>query len=936
VDFVEVRLPGDEREFYLVLEYLEGMPGASLRDRIKKSDSGLNPEEVLQLFVRYLDCLDHLHRNGIIHRDIKPGNLYAPEHNPQRAKVFDLGIAHDEEGTRTHGQVPGTLDFMAPEFATQTSGRGSAQSDIYAIGLTLYQSLTTKLPFPRLPEKENDAWIAFFRRSEEPLNCPFDHPVFATHSELIPLIRRALAHNPKRRFESAAAMRDEIKKILLNWSIRTLDHYEESQTAITVPVEPAAPTSDRENLEVDVAETATEAADLHEIERELAQAVPPSSAKTIPEKPIAPPQPPIDLAKLEQQRAAEEAERIAKERERKAAEEIRHKEREAAELAEQERRRVAAAEAAEKKRIEDERRAKIRAERAVKMRRAAAKVAKIGGIFAAVAALAVGGYFGWNKAKIQMRENSFNHAVTRSNTEFNSGNFSAAINDANMALAIHQDIAPMQKLIADANQQIRLHESCNQAVKNGQNAFDSHDYSNAVIYAVTALKYVPNELAATKLQESAQRFLIDYHDAVNAAFNAGNFTNTMAQANKALVIYPNDKEMQQLKARAQMEIDKQKAYREAMNNAKTDFDRGDFTNAVRLAVEALQQIHNDPNATNLRDRAQKLLGDYHDAVNAANAAFSAGNFTNTVAQTDKALVIYPNDKEMQQLKARAQMEIDKQKAYREAMNNARVAFDGQDLTNALAQAKAALLIFPGDPKATKLRDNVQAYLDILNAAYTAYKNGDFATAEAKANAVLDIYPTKAAMLQIKAAAQGKIENKRAYDDAMSRARAALDNLDYTSAVAWATTALQKMPGDEAATKIRENAQQSLNLFNDMTKQAQTAYQQEDWSGAVTLADKALAIRKDDATMQKLKTDVRRRLDDSLATLLINFNVTVPPEIKYARDKKASRLTQIRESDKPYYQSQVDKLENAYRAGNWLREGNRQTSIQDLRTAITIW
>ena len=214
VDFVEVRLRADEREYYLILEYLEGMPGASLRERIKHSESGLEVTEALRLFMGYLDCLEHLHHNGIIHRDIKPGNLYAPEHNPQKAKIFDLGIAHDEEGTRTHGQVPGTLDFMPPEFATQASGRGSPQSDIYSIGVTLYLSLTKKLPFPRLPEKESEAWVAFIKRLENPLECPFDHFVFKRHPELAPLLRRALANDPKRRHASARAMRDEIQGIM--------------------------------------------------------------------------------------------------------------------------------------------------------------------------------------------------------------------------------------------------------------------------------------------------------------------------------------------------------------------------------------------------------------------------------------------------------------------------------------------------------------------------------------------------------------------------------------------------------------------------------------------------------------------------------------------------------------------------------------------------
>jgi hypothetical protein len=457
---------------------------------------------------------------------------------------------------------------------------------------------------------------------------------------------------------------------------------------------------------------------------------------------------------------------------------------------------------------------------------------------------------------------------------------------------------------------------------------------------------MPTDLAATgvatDLQKSAQRFLDDYHAAVNAAnaaWQKSDFANTVAEADKALRIYPNNTAMQQIKDSAQKEIDKQKAYSDTMNKAKVFFDSRDYSNTVTWAAAAGKMptdLAATGVATDLQKSAQRFLDDYHAAVNAANAAWQKSDFENVVAQADKALVIYPNDKEMQQLKDSSQKEIKKQKAYREEMNNATAAFDGQDFTNALAQVKAALLIFPGDPEATKMRDSVQSYLDTLNAAYTAYKNGDFATAVAKADAVINIYPTNAAMLKLKAAAQGIIENKRAYDFAMSKAYDAMNRSDYTSVASWAMTALQYMPDDGAAQKIRDRAKQLLDTFNDIVKQAQTAYQEGDFTNAITLSDKALSIHKDDATMQKLKTDVRRQLDTRLVTLLVNFNLTVPPELEYARDKKAYRLTQIRETDKPYYQAQADNLEKAYRAGNWLREGNIQTSIQDLRTAITIW
>jgi hypothetical protein len=128
----------------------------------------------------------------------------------------------------------------------------------------------------------------------------------------------------------------------------------------------------------------------------------------------------------------------------------------------------------------------------------------------------------------------------------------------------------------------------------------------------------------------------------------------------------------------------------------------------------------------------------------------------------------------------------------------------------------------------------------------------------------------------------------------------------------------------------------LNSFSDTVKQAQAAYQQGDFAGAVALADKVLGIRKDDAAMQKLKADTLRQLDANLVVLLESFNVSVPSEIKYAEVKKTSTLGAIGDAGKPYYQAQVDKLEKAYRAGNWLGEGNRQTSIHDLRKAIDNW
>jgi len=228
VDFVEEQRDMGEVRYYLVLEYLPGMPAASLRTRIKSTTAGMDPAEALQVFVGYLDCLEHLHQNDVFHRDIKPANLYAPEGHPEQAKVFDLGIALDAEGTRTHGHMPGTPDYMPPEFALlnqqadEEASRGSPQSDIYSIGVSLYESLTGSLPLPKLSSNENEAWINYFKRAQYTAAqyeaaYKFEHPVFPERRELEPLLRRSLAFTPKERFGSAAEMANTIRGILAKW-----------------------------------------------------------------------------------------------------------------------------------------------------------------------------------------------------------------------------------------------------------------------------------------------------------------------------------------------------------------------------------------------------------------------------------------------------------------------------------------------------------------------------------------------------------------------------------------------------------------------------------------------------------------------------------------------------------------------------------------------
>jgi serine/threonine protein kinase len=217
VDFLQTERPDGSKDYFLILEYLEGMPGFSLRGRLKNNGQGLPVEEVLTLFEGYLDALQYLHAgNGqevIIHRDIKPSNLYAPVGAPAKAKVFDLGVARDVKGTATAGMIPGTLDYMPPEFA-EGDDRGTPKSDIYSLGLCLYEALTGKPVFPPLPRAEREAWPKFTERSSKNPKLDFNAQVFRDCSRLESILQNALAQKPRHRFASAEAMRLEIQKAL--------------------------------------------------------------------------------------------------------------------------------------------------------------------------------------------------------------------------------------------------------------------------------------------------------------------------------------------------------------------------------------------------------------------------------------------------------------------------------------------------------------------------------------------------------------------------------------------------------------------------------------------------------------------------------------------------------------------------------------------------
>ena len=185
--------PRTEREF-IIMEYIEGV---SLAEMLIGGE-GLSPDQVRSIGIQVCHALDFAHSKGVIHRDIKPGNiLLSPALS--RAKVTDFGIARLDRGNQTQtDRLLGTPQYMSPE---QCNGEVlDGRSDLFAVGALLYELLTRQKPFPG----ENMTAVIHHVLTKNPLPPAEISPQIP--QQLSEVVMKALQKAPHHRFSSGREM----------------------------------------------------------------------------------------------------------------------------------------------------------------------------------------------------------------------------------------------------------------------------------------------------------------------------------------------------------------------------------------------------------------------------------------------------------------------------------------------------------------------------------------------------------------------------------------------------------------------------------------------------------------------------------------------------------------------------------------------------------
>jgi tetratricopeptide (TPR) repeat protein len=350
-------------------------------------------------------------------------------------------------------------------------------------------------------------------------------------------------------------------------------------------------------------------------------------------------------------------------------------------------------------------------------------------------------------------------------------------------------------------------------------------------------------------------------------------------------------------------LQKEKDFRTALEGAKSGLAATNLASARTQIDKALKLRPTVSEVARLKSQIDELDAQtFSAATNAAGAAYRRGDYTNAMVAAEGALVIRQDDAGVKRLKADAEARwreaialAGRGEEYRSATNAARVAFRQANYTNAMSQADKALGINPNDASIKQLKAEAQTRWDAMvtavsrekeyrsatNAATLAYRRGDYTNAMAEAGKALVINPENAAMKQVMSDAQARwiqglaaANREQEYVSATNTAWRAFRTGNYTNAMSEADKALGIHRDDAGIKQLRSDSQARWNEtitsegrqqeYRLATNAAWTAFQQGNYTNAMAAADKALFIHPDDAITKKLKADAQTRWNDMIA------------------------------------------------------------------------
>ncbi|NBY45660.1 MAG: Stk1 family PASTA domain-containing Ser/Thr kinase [Acidimicrobiia bacterium] len=211
--------------YYIAMEYVNGR---TLADILKQSGT-LTPMQVCDVMSEVASALISAHQNGVIHRDIKPGNILVS--TTGQIKVADFGIARAlgagvEQGLTQTGAVMGTATYFSPEQAQGVST--DQRSDIYSLGVVMYEMLSGVAPFTG----ENAVAIAYKQVHEHAM--PLDQRLTSIPPEVSAIVAKCMEKSPDDRYSSAEEVRDELRRFVEGMPVLAVSEKTESSRATQV------------------------------------------------------------------------------------------------------------------------------------------------------------------------------------------------------------------------------------------------------------------------------------------------------------------------------------------------------------------------------------------------------------------------------------------------------------------------------------------------------------------------------------------------------------------------------------------------------------------------------------------------------------------------------------------------------------------------------